>query len=168
MPKKIIAAGGLVINENDELLMIFRRGKWDLPKGKLDKGESIADCALREVMEETGLQQVKIEKPLGITYHEYFDKRLRNDVIKETYKGNINFRLGGELKLHTIMFRLGGAYYGSPYADDNLKASRLQSIRTLRPCRSVRAAKHCVTDSVRVHARDKREARKGKTTTRDL
>jgi hypothetical protein len=48
-----------------------------------------------------------------------------NDVIKDTYKGNINFRLGGELKLHTIMFRLGGAYYGSPYADDNLKASRL-------------------------------------------
>src|SRR5205085_9951610 len=85
MPKKIIAAGGLVNNENDELLMILRRGKWDLPKGKLDKGASIADCALREVMEETGLQQVKIEKPLGITYHEYFDKRLRNDVIKETH-----------------------------------------------------------------------------------
>jgi long-subunit fatty acid transport protein len=48
-----------------------------------------------------------------------------NDVIKETYKGNINFRLGGELKLHTVMFRLGGAYYGSPYADDNLKANRI-------------------------------------------
>jgi hypothetical protein len=48
-----------------------------------------------------------------------------NDVIKETYKGNINFRLGGELKLHTIMFRLGGSYYGSPYADDNLHASRI-------------------------------------------
>jgi hypothetical protein len=48
-----------------------------------------------------------------------------NEVIKETYKGNINFRLGGELKLHTIMFRLGGAYYGSPYADENLHASRI-------------------------------------------
>lgn len=48
-----------------------------------------------------------------------------NDAVKNTYKGNINFRLGGELKLHTIMFRLGGAYYGSPYADDNLKASRI-------------------------------------------
>ncbi|MEO7531922.1 MAG: aromatic hydrocarbon degradation protein, partial [Sediminibacterium sp.] len=50
---------------------------------------------------------------------------LINEVIKETYKGNVNFRLGGELKLHTIMFRLGGAYYGSPYADANLKASRI-------------------------------------------
>jgi long-subunit fatty acid transport protein len=48
-----------------------------------------------------------------------------NDGIKDTYKGNINFRLGGELKLHTIMFRLGGAYYGSPYADANLNANRI-------------------------------------------
>jgi len=50
---------------------------------------------------------------------------LLNDVIKDTYKGNINFRLGGELKLHTVMFRLGGAYYGSPYAEDELKANRI-------------------------------------------
>ncbi|MBW0165804.1 MAG: outer membrane protein transport protein [Sediminibacterium sp.] len=50
---------------------------------------------------------------------------LLNDVIKDTYKGNINFRLGGELKLHTIMFRLGGAYYGSPYAEEELKANRI-------------------------------------------
>lgn len=48
-----------------------------------------------------------------------------NNVIKDTYKGNINFRLGGELKLHTIMFRLGGAYYGSPYAEKELKAHRI-------------------------------------------
>ena len=48
-----------------------------------------------------------------------------NDGIKDTYKGNVNLRVGGELKLHTIMFRLGGAYYGSPYADDNLKANRI-------------------------------------------
>lgn len=47
-----------------------------------------------------------------------------NDVIKDTYKGNINFRIGGELKFHTVMFRLGGAYYGSPYADKELKANR--------------------------------------------
>jgi hypothetical protein len=50
---------------------------------------------------------------------------LINQTIKDTYKGNINFRVGGELKFHTIMFRLGGAYYGSPYADDNLDASRI-------------------------------------------
>ncbi len=44
----------------DEILMIFRRGKWDLPKGKLDKGESLEACALREVEEETGLKKNKI------------------------------------------------------------------------------------------------------------
>ncbi len=51
--------------------------------------------------------------------------QLVNDAIKDTYKGNINLRLGGELKLHTIMFRLGGAYYGSPYADNNIQANRI-------------------------------------------
>ncbi|MEN9686216.1 MAG: hypothetical protein RLZZ28_2002, partial [Bacteroidota bacterium] len=48
-----------------------------------------------------------------------------NNTIKDIYQGNVNFRLGGELKLHTIMFRLGGAYYGSPYADENLKANKI-------------------------------------------
>jgi hypothetical protein len=51
--------------------------------------------------------------------------QLVNDEIKDTYKGNINLRLGGELKFHTIMFRLGGAYYGSPYSDNNLHANRV-------------------------------------------
>lgn len=66
-----IAGGGLVINENKEILMIFRRGAWDLPKGHLDKGESIEDCAIREVQEETGLKKVNIISPLTITYHTY-------------------------------------------------------------------------------------------------
>ncbi len=67
------AAGGLVKNENDDVLMIFRRGKWDLPKGKLDKGENLEDCALREVREETGLVDVKLENPLLVTYHTYHE-----------------------------------------------------------------------------------------------
>ncbi|MBN8673658.1 MAG: NUDIX domain-containing protein [Chitinophagales bacterium] len=69
----IQAAGGIVQNENGELLLIFRRGKWDLPKGKLDKGESLEDCAVREVEEETGLKQVKLAEPLLITYHTYHE-----------------------------------------------------------------------------------------------
>lgn len=85
MPKKIIAAGGLVFNDDDELLMIFRRGKWDLPKGKLDDEEDIATCALREVKEETGLTEVTIEQFAGTTFHEYFDKHLNEDVVKETH-----------------------------------------------------------------------------------
>jgi 8-oxo-dGTP pyrophosphatase MutT (NUDIX family) len=69
----IQAGGGLVTNNNDEILMIFRRGKWDLPKGKLDKGERLEDCAVREVEEETGLKNVKLDSPLIITYHTYHE-----------------------------------------------------------------------------------------------
>ncbi|MGC4056991.1 MAG: NUDIX domain-containing protein [Chitinophagaceae bacterium] len=53
------SAGGVVINEKQEILMIYRRGKWDLPKGKLDEGESLEECALREVTEETGLKELQ-------------------------------------------------------------------------------------------------------------
>jgi 8-oxo-dGTP pyrophosphatase MutT (NUDIX family) len=83
--QKIIAAGGMVINDDGKLLMIFRRGKWDLPKGKLDKGEKIEDCALREVREETGLKNISLVKFTGLTYHQYFDSRLKKDVVKETH-----------------------------------------------------------------------------------
>ncbi len=65
------AAGGLVQNEKKEILLIFRRGKWDLPKGKLDKGEKLEECAIREVEEETGLRKVKLVAPWIITYHTY-------------------------------------------------------------------------------------------------
>jgi 8-oxo-dGTP pyrophosphatase MutT (NUDIX family) len=85
MRKKIIAAGGVVFNSDGNLLMIFRRGKWDLPKGKLDKGEKIEDCAIREVKEETGLKKIHIKKFVGLTYHEYFDPHLQEDVVKETH-----------------------------------------------------------------------------------
>lgn len=67
------AAGGLVKNERGENLLIFRRGKWDLPKGKLDKGESLEECAVREVEEETGLQNIKLLGPLLVTYHTYHE-----------------------------------------------------------------------------------------------
>ncbi len=67
------AGGGLVQNENKEILIMFRRGKWDLPKGKLDKGEKLEDCAVREVEEETGLKDVQLLSPLMITYHTYHE-----------------------------------------------------------------------------------------------
>lgn len=58
-------------NEKNDILLIFRRGKWDLPKGKLDEGESIEHCALREVLEETGLTSTQIISPLCTTWHIY-------------------------------------------------------------------------------------------------
>ncbi len=69
----IKAAGGLVKNEKDKILMIFRRNRWDLPKGKLDKNEKFEDCAIREVEEETGLKNVKLNFPLVVTYHTYHE-----------------------------------------------------------------------------------------------
>lgn len=83
--KTIQAAGGLVLNEKQEILMIFRRGKWDLPKGKLDEGETIEECAVREVMEETGLTKIDLGPLLNITHHTYFDTWLKEEVIKETH-----------------------------------------------------------------------------------
>lgn len=67
------AAGGVVQNEKKEILLIFRRGKWDLPKGKLDKGENLEDCAVREVEEETGIKNVQLLAPLIVTYHTYHE-----------------------------------------------------------------------------------------------
>ena len=83
--KTIVAAGGLVSNENGDLLLIYRRGFWDLPKGKLDEGETIEACAVREVEEETGLTNVQLGKLVGITNHEYFDEWKQRDVVKETH-----------------------------------------------------------------------------------
>jgi 8-oxo-dGTP pyrophosphatase MutT (NUDIX family) len=63
------AGGGLVYNKKGEVLFIFRNGKWDLPKGGCDKGEEIEDCSVREVEEETGVNDLKITKKLQKTYH---------------------------------------------------------------------------------------------------
>jgi len=77
------AAGGLVRNEKNELLVMFRRNKWDLPKGKLDPGESLEECALREVKEETGIQKLQLIKPLVVTYHTYDESG--KHILKETH-----------------------------------------------------------------------------------
>ena len=81
--KIIEAAGGLVKNKNDEVLFIFRRNKWDLPKGKLEKKEAPEIGAIREVEEECGIQNLMIKKLLEITYHTY---NLNNkDILKRTF-----------------------------------------------------------------------------------
>jgi 8-oxo-dGTP pyrophosphatase MutT (NUDIX family) len=70
----ISAGGGVVYNDSNEILFIFRRQKWDLPKGKHDEGETIEECAVREVREETGLKDVSILSPIGNSYHVYREK----------------------------------------------------------------------------------------------
>ncbi|WP_294818744.1 NUDIX domain-containing protein [uncultured Flavobacterium sp.] len=72
------AGGGLVYNASGEVLFIFRNGKWDLPKGGIEKGEEIEDTAMREVEEETGVGGLKIVSKLQKTYHVF----KRNGVYK--------------------------------------------------------------------------------------
>jgi 8-oxo-dGTP pyrophosphatase MutT (NUDIX family) len=83
MAERIIAAGGIVKNEDDKILFIYRRGKWDLPKGKLDDGESIEECAVREVEEETGLRNIRLGEIVGVTHHSYVEREMEID--KETH-----------------------------------------------------------------------------------
>ena len=63
------AGGGLVFNKKGEVLFIFRNGKWDLPKGGIEKGEELEDTAMREVEEETGVNGLSISHKLQKTYH---------------------------------------------------------------------------------------------------
>lgn len=83
MFKIIEAAGGLVQNEEGKWLFIFRNGKWDLPKGKIEKGEKIRTAAIREVEEECGISKLQIVKELPSTYHTYFMEE--KQVLKRTY-----------------------------------------------------------------------------------
>lgn len=78
----IKAAGGVVTNEKKKVLLIFRLGKWDFPKGKFDKGETPEQCALREVEEECAIK-VKVNKHLYNTWHTYTQNR--KSILKKTY-----------------------------------------------------------------------------------
>ena len=80
---EIIAAGGKVLNQDSEILFIYRNKKWDLPKGKSEKNENISQTALREVIEETGIKNLSIVKPLEKTYHIF--KRRNKHYLKSTY-----------------------------------------------------------------------------------
>lgn len=75
-PVPVEAAGGILVRPGRnvrEILLIYRRGVWDLPKGKRDAGESLEACAYREVREELGIDTVQLDRPLGRTIHGYID-----------------------------------------------------------------------------------------------
>lgn len=83
LTKVIEAAGGAVKNSEGKLLMIHRRGKWDLPKGKIDKGETPEKAAVREVEEECGVSGLRITRTLSPTYHTY--KEGDKLILKKTH-----------------------------------------------------------------------------------
>ena len=74
MFKIVEAAGGVVSNKEDKVLFIYRLNKWDLPKGKIEKGESIAETSVREVEEETLITDVILENFIATTYHIYKER----------------------------------------------------------------------------------------------
>jgi ADP-ribose pyrophosphatase YjhB (NUDIX family) len=90
------AAGGLVKNSRGEFLLIYRRGKWDLPKGKLNKNESFDHAAIREVEEECGISKVKIISPLLSTYHTYAYKN--GIALKKTFWYEMLYEDNADLK----------------------------------------------------------------------
>ncbi|SEG56129.1 NUDIX domain-containing protein [Halpernia humi] len=91
--REIEASGGIVYNPKNEILFIHRLGKWDLPKGKLEEGESIAENAIREVEEETGLTGLILDQFINQTYHVYTERN-GEKILKKTnwfkmfYNGN--------------------------------------------------------------------------------
>lgn len=80
--KWVEAAGGIV-RKGDKYLVIYRHGKWDLPKGKIDKGEEVEAAAVREIEEECGITSPEIIRPLMNTYHTYHI--YGPETIKKTY-----------------------------------------------------------------------------------
>ena len=96
----IEAAGGIVLNDKNEILFIKRLGKWDLPKGKLEKGESWDEAAVREIAEETGLENVEIEKFLATTYHIYTERN-GEKILKTTHWFLMNDKGNGTPKPQT-------------------------------------------------------------------
>ncbi|WPO81725.1 NUDIX domain-containing protein [Chryseobacterium sp. JJR-5R] len=86
----IEAAGGVVNNPDGETLFIKRLGKWDLPKGKMEKGESREESAVREIEEETGLRDVELVRFINTTFHIYVERN-GDKVLKCTHWFEMNF-----------------------------------------------------------------------------
>ena len=92
----IEAAGGLVKNETAGFLFIYRNDKWDLPKGKIEKGEGVKEAAVREVEEECGIKVSKLEHKICKTYHVYIYKG--EVVLKKTHWFNMRCKGNEKLK----------------------------------------------------------------------
>ena len=83
--KVLKAAGGLIFNDREEVLMIFRNDSWDLPKGKIEKSERPKQAAIREVIEETGVKRVEIRNKIGKTRHVYKIPGEKRRILKITH-----------------------------------------------------------------------------------
>ncbi len=83
--KTVKAGGGVVKNPQGQILLIYRRGSWDLPKGKMDKGETKKEAAVREVKEECGLKHIILGDKIITTKHSYVTFNHGKRAIKKTH-----------------------------------------------------------------------------------
>lgn len=90
-----IAAGGVVQNKEGKVLFIYRKKRWDLPKGKVEKYETLEDGGKREVKEETGVKKINVGKLVGITYHVF--KRNNRYQLKESHWFHMTSTYEGDL-----------------------------------------------------------------------
>ncbi len=107
------AAGGLVQNDKNEFLMIFRKGFWDLPKGKLDAGENLEECAVREVEEECGITNIIRKDKICVTYHIYGKKN------------NLNIKPS-----HWYHMKVEGCPNLIPQTDEDIEQAKLVNLET--------------------------------------
>lgn len=91
----VVAGGGKVYNDDGDVLFIYRNNKWDLPKGKAERKETIDKTAVREVEEETGINGISIIRPLEMTYHIF--KRNGKHRIKITHWFEMHSNYDGPL-----------------------------------------------------------------------
>ena len=90
-----VASGGVVQNKAGKVLFIYRKKRWDLPKGKVEKGETLEEGGKREVKEETGVKKIKVGELLGITYHVF--KRNNRYQLKESHWFHMTSKYEGVL-----------------------------------------------------------------------
>lgn len=93
----MITGGGVVRNEKGEYLFIFKRGKWDLPKGKVNDGEAPKEAAIREVGEEAGVNNLEVLRDLGVTHHIFEEGN--DTVLKRTHWYEMKTDFKGDFKV---------------------------------------------------------------------
>ncbi|MBP5504982.1 MAG: NUDIX domain-containing protein [Bacteroidales bacterium] len=121
-----VAAGGLIRNRRGRALLFWRRRAWDMPKGHQEAGETLEQCALREVQEETGLVSLKLGAPICTTYHTYHNKS--NFVLKESHWFAMTLEKEESVKVQTEEDIVKAAWCG-PWRLKRLLKSAWPSVR---------------------------------------
>ena len=125
---QIEAAGGVVVNDRGEWLMMRRNGRWDLPKGHLECGERIEACAAREIAEETGVCAEPV-RPLCRTWHAYYFPKTERWELKRTHWYELRRRGDRDGRLVRSGRSDGSCRREFPYGAHRARTARNLSVR---------------------------------------